>query len=104
MGWNNCWIGPFPHKVVSSAYIGPIIVFHWAVHVPQVSYWQQTRLIYNTMALPPKWYQFLVSVFASLGSLLYGYDLGVIAEVIASGSFKAKFGDNPKEVYVNITD
>ncbi|KAJ9639318.1 hypothetical protein H2199_006351 [Coniosporium tulheliwenetii] len=36
------------------------------------------------MALPPKLYQFLVSVFASLGSLLFGYDLGVIAEAIAS--------------------
>ncbi|KAF4337416.1 sugar transport STP1 [Fusarium beomiforme] len=47
------------------------------------------------MALPPKWYQFLVSVFASLGSLLYGYDLGVIAEVIASGNFKNTFGDDP---------
>lgn len=52
------------------------------------------------MALPPKWYQFLVSVFASLGSLLYGYDLGVIAEAIASGNFKKTFGDNPDEVYV----
>ncbi|KAH6957957.1 general substrate transporter [Ilyonectria sp. MPI-CAGE-AT-0026] len=50
------------------------------------------------MALPPKWYQFLVSVFASLGSLLYGYDLGVIAEAIASGNFKKTFGDNPDEV------
>lgn len=28
---------------------------------------------------------------ASLGSYLYGYDLGVIAEVIASGNFKDKF-------------
>ncbi|KAK7553570.1 general substrate transporter [Phyllosticta paracitricarpa] len=46
------------------------------------------------MALPPKWYQFLVCVFASLGSVLYGYDLGVIAEVIASGSFITKFGDD----------
>ncbi|OAL30108.1 hypothetical protein AYO20_08911 [Fonsecaea nubica] len=43
------------------------------------------------MALPPKWYQFLVGVFASLGSYLYGYDLGVIAEVVASSTFKAKF-------------
>ncbi|EOD42856.1 putative mfs sugar transporter protein [Neofusicoccum parvum] len=49
------------------------------------------------MALPPKWYQFLVCVFASLGSVLYGYDLGVIAEVIASQSFKTKFGDNDNE-------
>lgn len=39
------------------------------------------------MRLPPKWYQFLVAVFASLGSLLYGYDLGVIAEAIASHNF-----------------
>ncbi|KAI1610263.1 MFS transporter [Exophiala viscosa] len=43
------------------------------------------------MALPPKWYQFLVSVFASLGSYLYGYDLGVIAEVVASSTFTKKF-------------
>lgn len=43
------------------------------------------------MALPPKWYQFLVGVFASLGSFLYGYDLGVIAEVVASETFTAKF-------------
>ncbi|KAH6871714.1 general substrate transporter [Thelonectria olida] len=50
------------------------------------------------MALPPKWYQFLVSVFASLGSLLYGYDLGVIAEVIASGNFLDKFGDDSNKI------
>ncbi|KAK5325287.1 hypothetical protein LTR70_002452, partial [Exophiala xenobiotica] len=43
------------------------------------------------MALPPKWYQFLVSVFASLGSFLFGYDLGVIAEVVAANTFTAKF-------------
>ncbi|CAN9172455.1 unnamed protein product [Alternaria alternata] len=46
------------------------------------------------MALPPKVYQFLVGLFASLGSLLYGYDLGVIAQVIASGAFKREF-NNP---------
>lgn len=46
------------------------------------------------MALPPKWYQFLVGVFASLGSYLYGYDLGVIAEVVASETFKQKFVAN----------
>jgi MFS family permease len=43
------------------------------------------------MALSPKWYQFMVSLFASLGSYLFGYDLGVIAEVIASGNFMHKF-------------
>jgi len=52
------------------------------------------------MALPPKWYQFLVGVFASLGSLLYGYDLGVIAQVIASHSFNAKFSPTDNETYV----
>lgn len=46
------------------------------------------------MALPPKWYQFLIGVFASLGSYLYGYDLGVIAEVVASQSFTTKFHPN----------
>ncbi|UPK93714.1 hypothetical protein LCI18_004649 [Fusarium solani-melongenae] len=50
------------------------------------------------MALPPKWYQFAVSVFASLGSLLYGYDLGVIAEVIASGNFINQFGNDPNKI------
>ncbi|OOQ82258.1 MFS putative major facilitator superfamily transporter [Penicillium brasilianum] len=43
------------------------------------------------MALPPKWYQFMVCVFASLGSVLYGYDLGVIAEAIASPSLVNAF-------------
>jgi MFS family permease len=47
------------------------------------------------MALPPKWYQFLVGVFASLGSWLFGYDLGVIAEVVASNTFVDKF--NPSD-------
>jgi hypothetical protein len=65
--------------------------------------WPQLRLscrihLAFTMALPPKWYQFLVSVFASLGSLLFGYDLGVIASAIASPNFKSKFGDDPDEV------
>jgi hypothetical protein len=46
------------------------------------------------MALPPKWYQFLIGVFASLGSFLFGYDLGVIAEVVASPNFAAKFKPN----------
>jgi hypothetical protein len=32
-----------------------------------------------------------VSVFASVGSILYGYDLGVIAEVIACQPFKDDF-------------
>lgn len=43
------------------------------------------------MPLSPSWYQFGVGVFASLGSYLYGYDLGVIAEVVASPTFSAKF-------------
>lgn len=43
------------------------------------------------MGLPPKWYQFFIGVFASLGSFLFGYDLGVIAEVVASNTFADKF-------------
>ncbi|KAL4901445.1 hypothetical protein BDW74DRAFT_187681 [Aspergillus multicolor] len=39
----------------------------------------------------PKLYQFFVALFASFGSFLYGYDLGVIASVVASDSFIAKF-------------
>ncbi|EPE30673.1 MFS general substrate transporter [Glarea lozoyensis ATCC 20868] len=41
--------------------------------------------------LSPKIYQFLVGVFASMGSVLFGYDLGVIAEVIASETFVSFF-------------
>ncbi|KFY24036.1 hypothetical protein V493_05483 [Pseudogymnoascus sp. VKM F-4281 (FW-2241)] len=43
------------------------------------------------MALPPKVYQFLVGVFVSLGSITYGYDLGVIASVIASDTYESRF-------------
>lgn len=43
------------------------------------------------MALPPKVYQFLVGLFASLGSVLFGYDLGVIAQVISSKAFEMDF-------------
>lgn len=49
------------------------------------------------MALPPKWYQFLVSLFASLGSALYGYDLGVIAGVVASRNFARQFAPTAAE-------
>ncbi|KAF2818436.1 general substrate transporter [Ophiobolus disseminans] len=48
--------------------------------------------------IPPKLYQFLVGLFASLGSLLFGYDLGVIAQVIASPSFTSKFNPNDNEI------
>ncbi|KAF4964818.1 hypothetical protein FZEAL_10837 [Fusarium zealandicum] len=41
--------------------------------------------------MKPKVFQFLVGVFASLGSLLFGYDLGVIAQVIASESYHELF-------------
>jgi MFS family permease len=41
--------------------------------------------------MKPGIYQFLIGCFASLGSLLFGYDLGVIAEAVASKSFKAQF-------------
>lgn len=50
------------------------------------------------MALPPKVYQFLVGLFASLGSLLFGYDLGVIAQVISSKAFTGKFNPTDNEV------
>lgn len=68
------------------------------------------------MALPPKVYQvclslydcvqvsiltltiqFLVSMFASVGSILYGYDLGVIAEAIHSDNFIMQFNPTANE-------
>ncbi|CUM57875.1 unnamed protein product [Debaryomyces tyrocola] len=39
------------------------------------------------MTISPVLYQFLVCCFASVGSFTYGYDLGIIAQVIASESF-----------------
>ncbi|CAG7922055.1 unnamed protein product [Penicillium olsonii] len=56
------------------------------------------------MRLSPAWYQFLVGVFASLGSFLYGYDLGVIAEVIICQSFTSKFApdDTQKGLVVSL--
>ncbi|OQE16511.1 hypothetical protein PENFLA_c027G05733 [Penicillium flavigenum] len=55
------------------------------------------------MRLSPSWYQFLVGIFASLGSFLYGYDLGVIAAVLVSQSFKAKFEANDTETGVIVS-
>lgn len=45
----------------------------------------------NISIMKPGVYQFLVGCFAALGSFLFGYDLGVIAEVVASDSFKSLF-------------
>jgi len=39
-----------------------------------------------------------VAVFASLGSVLYGYDLGVIAEVVASPNFTNRFGNDETKI------
>lgn len=63
------------------------------------SVWSLSALAHTTvnMALPPKVYQFLVGLFASLGSWLYGYDLGVIAGVISCANFGTYF-DNPSDV------
>jgi hypothetical protein len=43
------------------------------------------------LTMTPQIYQFCVGMFASLRSFLSGYDLGVIAQVIASPSFTALF-------------
>ncbi|KAM5345074.1 hypothetical protein ACJ41O_010936 [Fusarium nematophilum] len=50
------------------------------------------------MALPSRVYQFLVGVFAALGSFLYGYDLTIVAEVVASHSFNDKFNPTTTEI------
>lgn len=41
--------------------------------------------------MKPGVYQFLVGCFAALGSFLFGFDLAVIAEVVASDSFISLF-------------
>ncbi|ESZ94440.1 MFS sugar transporter [Sclerotinia borealis F-4128] len=53
--------------------------------------------------LSPKVYQFLVGVFASVGSILYGYDLGVIAEVVASDTFVAQFKPTSTEIGIVVS-
>ncbi|PQE17783.1 MFS sugar transporter protein [Rutstroemia sp. NJR-2017a BVV2] len=53
--------------------------------------------------LTPKVYQFLVGVFASVGSILYGYDLGVIAEVVASDTFLKKFNPNSTQLGIVVS-
>ena len=45
----------------------------------------------SDFTMKPKVYQFLVALFASFGSFLYGYDLGVIASVVSSDSFINEF-------------
>ncbi|RDW62726.1 MFS sugar transporter-like protein [Coleophoma crateriformis] len=55
------------------------------------------------MVLKPKVYQFLVGVFASMGSILYGYDLGVIAEVVASPSFTSLFNPTATETGIVVS-
>ncbi|KAH7095296.1 general substrate transporter [Paraphoma chrysanthemicola] len=51
------------------------------------------------MAIPPQLYQFLVGVFASLGSFTYGYDLGVIGGSVATPSFNSYFHEpQPNQV------
>jgi hypothetical protein len=45
----------------------------------------------QSATMNPKVYQFFLSMFAAFGSFLYGYDLGVIASVVAADSFKHRF-------------
>ena len=50
------------------------------------------------MVLSPKLYTFLCGCFAALGSILFGYDLGVIAGVLPAKDFLRVTGD-PNEDY-----
>ena len=45
------------------------------------------------MPLSPKWYTWLCGLFASLGSVLFGYDLGIIASVLPSSNFRETTGE-----------
>ncbi|KAH6902693.1 hypothetical protein BKA70DRAFT_622292 [Coprinopsis sp. MPI-PUGE-AT-0042] len=44
------------------------------------------------MGLPPKIYTWLCGLFASLGSIIFGYDLGVIAGVLPAPNFIETMG------------
>ncbi|KAI0012286.1 MFS sugar transporter-like protein [Xylariaceae sp. FL0662B] len=47
--------------------------------------------------MKPHTYQFLVGVFASIGSILFGYDLGVIAGVVGGTNYADMFHANPAQ-------
>lgn len=49
------------------------------------------------MGLPPKVYTWLCGLFASLGSIIFGYDLGVIAGVLTAPDFEATMGPRYKD-------
>ncbi|EPQ25763.1 uncharacterized protein PFL1_06630 [Pseudozyma flocculosa PF-1] len=51
------------------------------------------------MALSPKFYTWLVGCFAAMGSMLFGYDLGVIAGVLVAPDF-LKTTNNPDSDYL----
>lgn len=51
------------------------------------------------MALPPKLYTWLCGCFAAFGSILYGYDLGVIAGVLEAKDFLETTG-HPSSDYI----
>lgn len=75
------------YKVYLATYIG----LHYLVAVEQFVC-SFTRVVSSfNIALPLKVYQFLVGLFALLGSLLFSYNLGVIAQVISAKSFISKF-------------
>ncbi|PBK98199.1 general substrate transporter [Armillaria gallica] len=44
------------------------------------------------ITLSPKWYTWLCGLFASLGSIIFGYDLGVMAGVLAATDFADTMG------------
>jgi len=44
------------------------------------------------MAIPPKVYTWLCGLFVSLGSIIFGYDLGVIAGILPAKDFIATMG------------
>ena len=51
------------------------------------------------MALPPKLYTWLCGCFAAFGSVLFGYDLGVIAGILDAPDFLEVTG-NPSSDYI----
>ncbi|QRV86298.1 Sugar (and other) transporter [Ceratobasidium sp. AG-Ba] len=53
------------------------------------------------MALSPKVYTWLVGCFAALGSILFGYDLGIIASVLPSTTFLDTVG-HPSDTKIGL--
>lgn len=89
-GLRNAYSGS--HSI--GIYLGqvePIFPHHTTICNPIYGYSISLNASKRLFVMKPTTYQFLVGSFAALGSFLFGYDLAVIAGVVAADSFSDSF-------------